>query len=312
MNMRILKDTLSHNFYKSKMRIKKESPTILLVTGIAGGLAATYFACKATYELNAVLEEELAKKKLLEEKLEKKEITEEEHKEYLEAAHTKTKITIAKKYAPAVGIWVLSTAALVGGHKISAARLAAVGAALESVTASFNEYRKRNIEEKGEEYDRQLMFGEKVKETKVEQPDGTVKTEKTVIQGSNPIDFYHYVLDESSIHYEKHPTYNINNVKQVLEMSQRLLNRRGYLYLYEVLEQLDIKCDKKAMRAGWVIGQRGYEDICIGDVGIDRVINDAFREGRSKELHLFFNVLPDIASVMFPEQSDIQGMRKPA
>ena len=145
----------------AQYQLKKHSPEILMVAGIAGTVVGTVLACKATTKVDEIINE---KNKAVEDVhtcLEDKEIeyTEEDSKKDLTIIYSQTGVKLFKLYAPAIGIMTLSFASIIVGHKVLKKRNIAIAAAYAAVDKGFKQYRKNVIEEFGEGVDQQMRFG---------------------------------------------------------------------------------------------------------------------------------------------------------
>lgn len=299
---------------RAGLRIKKDSPLLLLIGGITGTGVAAYLAGKATYTLADLLENDRKEKEEIKQKLESNVIDEATAKEEIKTVKIKTGFALLKKYGIALGVWTASTVALVASYKIEHARTLALAATVESLSLAFNEYCKRNIAEKGIEYHNHLMSGEEIKTEAVVNPDGTITEKKTAIQGSmKPINPYHYEYGPGCPNYEKLPVHGLNYLTSQFEYLDRKLKHQGFIYAWEIAEWLGVKYEKHDMTAGFVVGMDGYDTLL--DVIYkckEMAINAPYREGRDKTFHIYLNPLPDITSVLFPEKEPIRGVRNPA
>ena len=80
-------------------------------------------------------------------------------------------------YGPAIVLGIIGTGSILYGHNILTKRNVAIAAAYEAVKEGYSEYRKRVVEELGEEADRRFRYGVQKKDIDIEQEkeDGTVK-----------------------------------------------------------------------------------------------------------------------------------------
>src|SRR6188472_2813863 len=134
---------------------EKQSPQILFGVGVVGVVGTVVLACRATLKVSDVLDEankELANAEFL--------VTHEKADYDVTTAardirviKTKTVLKIVKLYAPSVIVGGLSIAALTGGHRIQQNRIAGLTAAYAALEKGFEQYRKRVVDELGEEKD---------------------------------------------------------------------------------------------------------------------------------------------------------------
>lgn len=284
----------------AQYQVKKHSPEILMVAGIAGTVVGTVLACKATTKVSEIIEE---KNKAVEDVhtcLEDKEIeyTEEDSKKDLTIIYAQTGVKLFKLYAPAIGVMALSFASIIAGHKVLKKRNVAIAAAYAAIDKGFKQYRKNVIEEFGEGVDQQMRFGLKSKEVKKKGKDGkTIKeTEYYIDPEGNPLDNiseYARFFDAASENFAKDPEYNMMFLRRQQDYANEMLKARGHLFLNEVYDLLDIPRSKAGQVVGWVYDKNGntkgdnYVDFGLyrNDQGTRRFVN-----GLEYNILLDFNV----------------------
>ena len=284
----------------TQYQVKKHSPEILMVTGIAGTIVGTVLACKATTKVSEIIEEKNKNVEDVHTCLEEKpdEYTEEDSKKDLTIIYAQTGVKLFKLYAPAIGVMALSFASIIYGHKVLKKRNVAIAAAYAAIDKGFKQYRKNVIEEFGESVDQQMRFGLKSKEVKKKDKDGkTVKeTEYYIDPDSNPLDNiseYARFFDATSNNFEKDPEYNMMFLRRQQDYANEMLKSRGHLFLNEVYDLLDIPRSRAGQVVGWVYDKDGntkgdnYVDFGLyrNDQGTRRFIN-----GLEYNILLDFNV----------------------
>ena len=286
--------------YSTQYQVKKHSPEILMVAGIAGTIVGTVLACKATTKVSEIIEEKNKNVEDVHTCLEEKpnEYTEEDSKKDLTIIYAQTGVKLFKLYAPAIGVMALSFASIIAGHKILKKRNIAIAAAYAAIDKGFKQYRKNVIEEFGEGVDQQMRFGLKSKEIKKKDKDGkTVKeTEYYIDPDANPLDNiseYARFFDAASSNFAKDPEYNMMFLRRQQDYANEMLKARGHLFLNEVYDLLDIPRSKAGQVVGWVYDKNGntkgdnYVDFGLyrNDQGTRRFIN-----GLEYNILLDFNV----------------------
>lgn len=284
----------------TQYQIKKHSPEILMVAGIAGTIVGTVLACKATTKVSEIIEEKNKNVEDVHTCLEEKpnEYTEEDSKKDLTIIYAQTGVKLFKLYAPAIGVMALSFASIIAGHKVLKKRNIAIAAAYAAIDKGFKQYRKNVIEEFGEGVDQQMRFGLKAKEIKKKDKDGkTVKeTEYYIDPEGNPLDNiseYARFFDASSENFAKDPEYNMMFLRRQQDYANEMLKARGHLFLNEVYDLLDIPRSKAGQVVGWVYDKNGntkgdnYVDFGLyrNDQGTRRFVN-----GLEYNILLDFNV----------------------
>ena len=284
----------------TQYQVKKHSPEILMVAGIAGTIVGTVLACKATTKVSEIIEEKNKNVEdvhtCLEEK--PKEYTEEDSKKDLTIIYAQTGVKLFKLYAPAIGVMALSFASIIAGHKVLKKRNIAIAAAYAAIDKGFKQYRKNVIEKFGEDIDQQMRFGLKSKEIKKKDKDGkTVKeTEYYIDPDANPLDNiseYARFFDAASSNFAKDPEYNMMFLRRQQDYANEMLKSRGHLFLNEVYDLLDIPRSKAGQVVGWVYDKNGntkgdnYVDFGLyrNDQGTRRFVN-----GLEYNILLDFNV----------------------
>lgn len=284
----------------TQYKVKKHSPEILMVAGIAGTIVGTVLACKATTKVSEIIEEKNKNVEDVHTCLEDKEIeyTEEDSKKDLTIIYAQTGVKLFKLYAPAIGVMALSFASIIAGHKVLKKRNIAIAAAYAAIDKGFKQYRKNVIEEFGEGVDQQMRFGLKSKEIKKKDKDGkTVKeTEYYIDPEGNPLDNiseYARFFDAASENFAKDPEYNMMFLRRQQDYANEMLKARGHLFLNEVYDLLDIPRSKAGQVVGWVYDKNGntkgdnYVDFGLyrNDQGVRRFVN-----GLEYNILLDFNV----------------------
>ena len=284
----------------TQYQVKKHSPEILMVAGIAGTIVGTVLACKATTKVSEIIEEKNKNVEDVHTCLEDntKEYTEEDSKKDLTIIYAQTGVKLFKLYAPAIGVMALSFASIIAGHKVLKKRNIAIAAAYAAIDKGFKQYRKNVIEEFGEGVDQQMRFGLKSKEIKKKDKDGkTVKeTEYYIDPDANPLDNiseYARFFDAASSNFAKDPEYNMMFLRRQQDYANEMLKSRGHLFLNEVYDLLDIPRSKAGQVVGWVYDKNGntkgdnYVDFGLyrNDQGTRRFVN-----GLEYNILLDFNV----------------------
>ena len=248
----------------TQYQVKKHSPEILMVAGIAGTIVGTVLACKATTKVSEIIEEKNKNVEDVHTCLEEKpnEYTEEDSKKDLTIIYAQTGVKLFKLYAPAIGVMALSFASIIAGHKVLKKRNIAIAAAYAAIDKGFKQYRKNVIAEFGEGVDQQMRFGLKAKEIKKKDKDGkTVKeTEYYIDPDANPlnnISEYARFFDAASENFAKDPEYNMMFLRRQQDYANEMLKSRGHLFLNEVYDLLDIPRSKAGQVVGWVYDKNG-------------------------------------------------------
>lgn len=286
--------------------LKKFSPEILLVVGVAGSVTATVMACKATLKVEEVLNDHRDKKDMINRawaKVEAGEVsldnyTEKDKNKDLTVAYTQTVVDMVKLYGPAVLLGTASIACIVGGHGIMKKRNVALVAAYKAVEEGFDAYRKRVIAEHGEDVDymyKNNLRAETVTETEIGEDGKTHKVKKTKLDhigDTNGLSQYARFFDEACAQWSKTPEYNLMFLRAQQTYANNLLKTRGHVFLNDVYDLLGIPRTKAGAVVGWAIRNDGQGDNFI-DFGIYDGNRDTARDfvnGYERNILLDFNV----------------------
>ena len=297
MNM-IMKNDMYNALNKVGFELRKHSPEILAVVGVIGVVTSTVLACKATTKANDILTN--AKKDIEtihtcqeNEKLEE-EYTEADVKKDLTIVYIQTGIKLVKTYAPAVIVGALSISGLLMSNNILRRRNVALAAAYTTVDRSFKSYRKRVVDRFGKEVDHELRHDIKAKtieKTIIDEKGKEKKVEETVqvVGDINPDSDYSRFFDSACSPWEKDPELNLMFLRAEQNLANDRLRSRGYLFLNEVYDRLDIAPTKAGQEVGWIYDIENP----LGDNFVDFGIYDARREfinGYEPTVLLNFNV----------------------
>lgn len=281
---------------KAVMKLKKHSPEILVVAGIAGTVVSAVLACKATTKVAEILDETKGTLDTIHEGMETgaingQEYTTEDGKKDTVVVYAQTGMKRAKLYAPAIILGTLSITSILASNNILRKRNVALGAAYAAIDKSFKEYRGRVIERFGEQVDTELKYGIKAKkfeEIEVDPENGKEKKVKKTVMVADPNlqSDYAVYFDSKSRNYETNPDYNRMFLKAQQAFANDKLQTRGHLFLNEVLDDLDLPRTPAGQIVGWTKdGPDGYVNFRI--VEVERETEDGRHE---PALLLDFNV----------------------
>lgn len=282
---------VTSNIGRHILKTQKVSPTLLFAGGVVGVVATAVLASRATLRLDEVLDK-------MDHNLETANgLHDGEVPTYSDAdyqrdkviIYTQTTVAIAKLYAPAVIVGGLSIAALTGSHIMLTRRNAALTAAYAAIDKSFREYRKRVVEEFGEETDDRLRQTSAASERGKEVALASDKKDPNSYSG------YARFFDELNPNYQREPEFNFLFLRCQQNYANDLLRSRGHLFLNEVYQMLKIDHSRAGAVVGWVMGNgdnyvdfgifdgtkpkardfvNGYEPAILLDFNVDGVIYD--------------------------------------
>ena len=295
---------------KAGFQIKKHSPEILIVAGIAGVVTSAVMACKATTKINNILDqtkEEVGKVNdaLANEKIPEDVYSKEDAKKDLAIIYIQTGVKLVKLYGPSLILGALSITSILASNNILRKRNVALAAAYATIDNSFKEYRSRVIERFGKDLDRELKYNIKAKEiseTTVDENGKETTVTKTVpvVESEEPSDYARFFC-EGCAGWTKDPEMNLVFLKQQQNWANELLKTRGHLFLNEVYDMLGIERSKAGQVVGWVYDETNPNCDNYVDFGIYDIYNErkrAFVNGWERSILLDFNVDGDIYSLL--------------
>lgn len=303
MNKAEIFQAFSRNFHRAGLSLKKHSPEILVVAGVAGAVTSAVMACKATTKLSGILEESKKEINQIHEYVDEhgfsEEYTEDDSKKDLTIVYAHTGLNLVKLYAPSVILGALSIASILASNNIIRKRNMALAAAYAAVDSNFKDYRKRVIERFGKELDKELKYNIKVKEieeTVVDENGEETVVKKTVntatIEGHSEFAKF---FDEQSSCWSKDADYNLMFLNRVQDQANDKLKARGHLFLNEVYDMLDIPRTRAGAIVGWIYDKNREDSDGFVDFGLyDNALNDEakrlFINGNERSVLLDFNV----------------------
>ena len=262
MNKNAFMSKITRSYNKTMFQLKKHSPEILIVAGVAGTVVSAVMACKATTKIGEILDESKETIDTIHE-AQKNEALSEKYPENvaqrdLAIIYIQTGVKLAKLYAPSVILGTLSITSILASNNILRKRNVALAAAYATVDKGFKEYRSRVVEKFGEEVDQQLRYGtvaEKIEETVTDEDGKTKKVKKTVgVSEISDYGDYAVYFDKSSPYFEGNDDYDMMFLRAQQNYANDLLRARGYLTLNEVLDGLGIQGTQMLRKAGMVVG----------------------------------------------------------
>lgn len=293
--------TLSRKANTVLFNLKKSSPEILMIVGVAGFAVTVVKACKATIKAEEIINEAKETMDKIHECEENEDLSEEEYSEK-QAAEDKTTlmmqtgVKLAKLYAPAIIIGTASVACFVGSHNILSKRNVALAAAYATIDKSYKDYRGRVVERFGEGLDKELKYNikaEKIKEKVVDENGKEKEIVRTVnsVKASDLGD-YARIYDSGCVGWEKDPETNMMFLKAQEQYANDLLRSRGHLFLNEVYDMLGFERTKAGQVVGWVYKYDNAEGDNYVDFGIFNLNDEAnrrFVNGLEPSIILDFN-----------------------
>lgn len=290
MNLSAMKQAATRTLSLGTLVAKKHAPVIMTTTGIVGVVTSTVLACRATLKLDEIVTNASEYKQLVHSEFAETNLTEKEKNKQLTFIFLGTSRDILKLYGPAITMGVASLACIAGAQGIMHRRNVALAAAYKTVEEGFSAYRRRVVEELGEEKDREFRLGS-FKTIDVDTRDektGEMVTVKAF--DPNQPSAYARFFDEYNSNWTRDANLNFLFVKSQQNYANDLLKSRGHLFLNEVYDMLGMEHSQAGAIVGWIIGENSdnYVDFGIFDFGSE--MSRAFVNGQERSLLLDFNV----------------------
>lgn len=302
-----LMNKATRSLYKAGFKLRKHSPEILVVAGVAGVVVSAVMACKATLKVNDVLNESketIDKIHSVADENNEYAYTEEDCRKDLMIVYVQTGIKLAKLYAPSIILGSLSLTGIIASNQILRKRNVALAAAYATVDKGFKEYRGRVIERFGSRIDHELKHNVKaleVEETVVDE-DGkqsVVKKKVDVMEDAERIhNPYSRLFDCTCTGWEKDPEYNMTFLSFAQSHANDKLKAQGFLFLNDVYKMLGIPASKAGQVVGWRYDQENPSGDNYVDFGIFETYQSDFVNGRERNIWLDFNVDGNIWELM--------------
>ena len=239
--------------------LKKRSPEILVAVGVVGTVVSAVMACKATTKINTILDETKEQLDKIHEYAGIPDVAEkynaEDAKKDTAIVYAQTGVKLAKLYAPAVGLGILSISSILVSNNILRKRNMAISAALAAATQDFKDYRNRVIERFGKEVDHQLRYNikaEEIEETITDEKGKEKKVKKGIEVADPNASGYVKYFTRSNPYWEEDSSY----VEMFLRSQQNYANDKlkatGHLTLNDVYDMLGFHDSKAGMVVGWI------------------------------------------------------------
>ena len=292
---------------KAGFQVKKHSPEILVVVGVAGVVTSTVMACKATTKAGDILEEHKNQMNAIDQvvKMDRDDYTEEDHKKDTTIVYTQTAIKFVKLYSPSIMIGVLSLGCIIYSHNILNKRNAALAAAYATVDRGFKEYRGRVVERFGKELDHELRYNIKAQEFEKTEVDkkGNEKVVKETVNVADPNLYSDYArfFDDGCNGWSKDPEQNLTFLKCQQAYANEKLKANGYLFLNDVYKMLGIPATKAGQIVGWIYDEKnpiGDNFVDFGLYDMNKPVVRDFVNGYERTILLDFNVDGNILEMM--------------
>ncbi len=218
----------------------KHSPEILTGLGLAGMVATTVLAVKATPKAVELMEEK------------RKEKAELEHTNQDDTKLTTTEVVKAtwKCYIPSAISGVVSMACIIGANSVNSKRNAALASAFTLVDTAFREYKSKVVETVGTKKERAIR--DKVAEEKIQK--NPVETSKpVVIVGNGQTRCYDVITKQRFMS-------DIETIRRIVnDLNERMIKGEDYISLNDFYYELGLEQVSIGNELGWNISKGKLE-----------------------------------------------------
>lgn len=286
----------------TKVLVEKNSPQLLLGSGIVLGIAAVLLAIKSTkdgYEEQKDIHEEnlLDAESYLEETDDN-----ESYKRILLKSNIYYAASLTELYLPTIVVGSLSIASLIWSHRILTARNATLSSMYAATALAYKAYRARVREELGEDVDDyfatmkpregkelKVVEGGKQKAVDFWEEDKDLPGEIVDYDTAMLMNPYSKAFTEESAQWRT----NHKDNQWFLQTRENYLNQRlqalGIVFLNEVYDSIGVPITTEGQLVGWI------KDNPLGDgyisLGIDHPANSAYFHGKGS---------PDTGVIIMP------------
>lgn len=272
-----IKSTVIRALGTSELALKRNSPHISFGIGVAGVLASTVLACRATLKLEktvAAIESDLHAVHALDIQADYEQ-SKVHYRKDIAYTYAKGSFELVRLYAPAIAVGIPSLALLTSSHVQLTRRNTALTVAYTGLHEAYNQYRERVRDAVGEERERDIFHGVKIKEIKDE--DGKTKKLKTI--DPNALSVYAKIFDELNPNYTKDAEVNRLFIQCQQQYANDLLQAKGFLFLNDVYDMLGFDRTQAGQVVGWRISDDGdnYVDFGLFDCTSSRFVNNIER-----------------------------------
>lgn len=255
-----------HLINTGRMIVKKHSPEILMVCGIVGTVTGAVIAAVNSYkklpDINQAHEDKIDS---IEWEVHNEVVTEEEGKKLAKKECAVYVLNIAKIYAVPVLIEGASIAMICASNGIMRKRVAGISAALAATDSAFEAYRKRVVNQFGEDVDKALLNGTSEIEITNLDENGDGQPEKVLIVDPNAPSRYARYFKRYSDSGVKNPYWcdDSTHLEYWFNLEQSYLNdlfkAKGFLTLNEAYKELGFEETQAGMVVGWVFDPKEGE-----------------------------------------------------
>jgi len=302
-----------------KLKVQKHSPEILMSIGVASILGGVVTACKATLNVNDILEKHRDRRDELKaipetvNPVEDVEYSEKAQKADLVKLYLHTGLDFAKNYALPAGLTILGITSLLASNRILKTRYVGAVAAYNSVSEAFKRYRKNVIATEGAEKDREYLYGKGEKKTIEaltvnDEGQEVYSKQASIVVDGEVIDLSEYAVlfaNGTTFQWDPNEYYNRTFINGVKKFYTNVLRDRGHVFLNEVFDHLGLEMTTAGSVIGWVYNPTEGLD-CTDEIEFD--IHEVWipnEDSNGKEIHepAYYIDFPNLSGIIFDKLS---------
>lgn len=324
------KENLVHGVKHLGRKVSEKSPTLLIIGGAVGLLAAGVVAAVETHKkLDGIITEHKEKVQALKDirdgvvvldEYTTEDYAQNYYKKHLTHVYLSTVCKLFRAYAPALILAALSLTGILTGHKILSARHLAAVAEAYTANETLNQYRKRVAGAIGEEKEKLLFLDadkQLITDNVMDPETGEIKTSSHEgLVGNEHKMSYTYIIEPDNCNswlYGISDASTRGAVARLVQNANRYLESHSYVILGEVMRHSwhddYLRDNDEVFRAGWWLDNPYVTNPDgIAQVSADVVLVSGPNEPR--RYAVTFNCQGDILSAMSKANKDKKEARK--
>ena len=280
---------ITRALHKAGRALKNAGPEIAIIGGTVGLVTAGVFACKETPKALKVAEDHKEKIAIIEEASEKgamangEEYPIEQYKKDRVQIFTQDALAMAKVYAPAAILAIISITSILTGGKIFRGRLTTATTAYALLEQRFSNYRKGVVDKFGKDIDNELRLGLKNALVDEVKEDGTTEPKEIKTCKYDGYSDYARIFDETNPNWVKDGSRNLAFLEMQQQWATDKLKSDGVLFLNDVYRMLGMERSPEGQLVGWVYDPSDRNIDSHVDFGIQEILRD--RERMTAMMH---------------------------
>ena len=277
----------------ASLKVKNYAPELYLAGGIVAGVASVVMVAKAHVKAEDVFEDVLEEINEVHDYIDEQDDLEShdmrEKAQLMAPLYKEVAVRAIKLYGPGVLMGISGVALVLGSHGLLRGRNRSLIATAAILQQGFLEYRKRVVNEYGEEAEERIFFGadpRKVTTLEVDADGKTKKRKRTknhIPEEPSPL-MYSRTFDETNRLWDNDAEIVDYMLRAIQQQMNDKLFLQGYVMLNNVYEALGLSESPEGAVVGWSNAMGGDDYISFG---LDADING--REGDGRRF-LDFNV----------------------